>query len=219
MRLKLIFLTIFNFIVFLSFAQITSVTVSGTVKDSVTKAALPFVNVQLKNATDASFVTGTVSNDAGLFTLTSVKSGNYIIELSYIGYTSKKQDLFVGSSTQFLNISAIEIHENKQLLGEVVVTAKAEDVGSKMDKKTFSVDDNISQKGGSVLQAMQNCQIKTLVFSSSATGYGNPQYLPLNEDHPLSSTNPYGQTKLVIENMLRDLQHSDATCSDLRIKG
>ena len=63
----------------------------------------------------------------------------------------------------------------------------------------------------SLLQAMQNCQIKTLVFSSSATVYGNPQYLPLNEDHPLSSTNPYGQTKLVIENMLRDLQHSDAT--------
>ena len=156
MRLKLIFLTVFNFVVLLSFAQITSVTVSGTVKDSVTKAALPFVNVQLKNATDASFVTGTVSNDAGLFTLTSVKPGNYIIELSYIGYTSKKQNLFVGSSTQFLNISAIEIHENKQLLGEVVVTAKAEDVGSKMDKKTFSVDDNISQKGGSVLQAMQN---------------------------------------------------------------
>ncbi len=63
----------------------------------------------------------------------------------------------------------------------------------------------------SLLQAMQNCQIKILVFSSSATVYGNPQYLPLNEDHPLSSTNPYGQTKLVIENMLRDLQHSDAT--------
>lgn len=62
-----------------------------------------------------------------------------------------------------------------------------------------------------LLQAMQSCQIKTLVFSSSATVYGDPQYLPLNEDHPLSSTNPYGQTKLVIENMLRDLQRSDAT--------
>ncbi|MDO8319213.1 UDP-glucose 4-epimerase GalE [Rhodoferax sp.] len=62
-----------------------------------------------------------------------------------------------------------------------------------------------------LLQSMQSCQIKTLVFSSSATVYGNPQYLPLNEDHPLASTNPYGQTKLVIENMLRDLQRSDAT--------
>lgn len=60
-----------------------------------------------------------------------------------------------------------------------------------------------------LLQAMQSCSVKTLVFSSSATVYGDPQVLPLTESHPLSATNPYGQTKLVIENMLRDLQSSD----------
>jgi len=60
-----------------------------------------------------------------------------------------------------------------------------------------------------LLEAMQACKVKKLVFSSSATVYGDPQYLPLTEDHPLSATNPYGQTKLVIENMLRELAHSD----------
>jgi len=60
-----------------------------------------------------------------------------------------------------------------------------------------------------LLEAMQACGVKTLVFSSSATVYGDPQRLPLTEDHPLSATNPYGQTKLVIENMLRDLNASD----------
>jgi UDP-glucose 4-epimerase len=48
-----------------------------------------------------------------------------------------------------------------------------------------------------------------LVFSSSATVYGEPQRLPLTEDHPLSATNPYGRTKLIIEDMLRDLYRSD----------
>ena len=62
-----------------------------------------------------------------------------------------------------------------------------------------------------LLEAMTECGVKTLVFSSSATVYGDPQYLPLTEDHPLSTTNPYGQTKLVIENMLRDLYVSDAS--------
>lgn len=60
-----------------------------------------------------------------------------------------------------------------------------------------------------MLEAMSECGIKKLVFSSSATVYGDPQYLPLNEDHPLSATNPYGQTKLVIEDMLRNLFRSD----------
>ncbi len=55
-----------------------------------------------------------------------------------------------------------------------------------------------------LLRAMQAAQVNTLVFSSSATVYGAPQYLPLNEDHPLSATNPYGRTKLVIEDMLRE---------------
>jgi UDP-glucose 4-epimerase len=62
-----------------------------------------------------------------------------------------------------------------------------------------------------LLEAMQAQGLKTIVFSSSATVYGDPQYLPLTESHPLSTTNPYGQTKLVIEDMLRDLYRSDAS--------
>ena len=60
-----------------------------------------------------------------------------------------------------------------------------------------------------LLESMQVCGIKTLVFSSSATVYGDPQYLPLTEDHPLSATNPYGRSKLIVEEMLRDVFQSD----------
>lgn len=62
-----------------------------------------------------------------------------------------------------------------------------------------------------LVEAMGICGVKTLVFSSSATVYGDPQRLPLTEDHPLSATNPYGQTKLTVEHMLRDLQRSDTS--------
>ncbi len=81
-------------------------------------------------------------------------------------------------------------------------------VGESVEQPLHYYDNNVS---GTVklLQAMQANAIKTLVFSSSATVYGDPQTLPLTEDHPLSATNPYGQTKLVIENMLRDLYRSD----------
>ena len=62
-----------------------------------------------------------------------------------------------------------------------------------------------------LLEAMIECKVKTLVFSSSATVYGDPLKLPLTEDHPLSSTNPYGRSKLMIEEMLRDLKASDSS--------
>lgn len=60
-----------------------------------------------------------------------------------------------------------------------------------------------------LLESMQKAGVKTLVFSSSATVYGDPTSVPIKEDFPLSTTNPYGATKLHIEDMLRDLYRSD----------
>ncbi len=60
-----------------------------------------------------------------------------------------------------------------------------------------------------VCQAMQRHGVRRFVFSSSATVYGDPQSLPLTEDSPLSATNPYGQTKLFGEQILRDLGAAD----------
>lgn len=60
-----------------------------------------------------------------------------------------------------------------------------------------------------LLEVMQEFKVNNLVFSSSATVYGEPKSVPVTEDFPLSATNPYGRTKLMIEEMLRDLYLSD----------
>ena len=81
-------------------------------------------------------------------------------------------------------------------------------VGESVEHPLAYYDNNVV---GTVrlLEAMRDANVKTLVFSSSATVYGDPQRLPLTEDHPLSATNPYGRSKLMIEDMLRDLYRSD----------
>ena len=83
-------------------------------------------------------------------------------------------------------------------------------VGESVQKPLDYYDNNVV---GTLrlLEAMAVCSVNTLVFSSSATVYGDPQRLPLTEDHPLSATNPYGRSKLVIEDMLRDAFQSDQT--------
>lgn len=65
--------------------------------------------------------------------------------------------------------------------------------------------DNNVQGSLVLLSAMREAGVSRLVFSSSATVYGEPQYLPFTEAHPLAPTNPYGRTKLIVEDMLRDL--------------
>ncbi len=61
-----------------------------------------------------------------------------------------------------------------------------------------------------LFEAMAETGVKTVVFSSSATVYGDPQTVPISESAPLSSTNPYGRSKLMIEDMLRDVAAADA---------
>ena len=66
--------------------------------------------------------------------------------------------------------------------------------------------------GGSIslLSAMSKVDCNTIVFSSSATVYGDPQYLPYDEEHPTNPVNPYGRTKLMIENIIRDWTKLDS---------
>ena len=61
----------------------------------------------------------------------------------------------------------------------------------------------------SLFTAMRHANVKNLIFSSSATVYGMPTYLPLDESHPVSALNPYGRTKLHIEEILNDIVDAD----------
>lgn len=81
-------------------------------------------------------------------------------------------------------------------------------VGESVEKPLLYYDNNLV--GSIVLfEAMADAGVKSIVFSSSATVYGDPATVPITEDFPLSATNPYGRSKLFIEEMLRDIAKSD----------
>jgi len=81
-------------------------------------------------------------------------------------------------------------------------------VGESLEKPVDYYANNV-QGAISLLQAMRAQNVRSLVFSSSATVYGQPRYLPLDENHPTHAINPYGRSKLHIEEMLVDLAASD----------
>ena len=81
-------------------------------------------------------------------------------------------------------------------------------VGESVEKPFEYYDTNVAGTF-SLVEVMRNFNCKMFVFSSSATIYGNPHTLPIQEDFPLSAINPYGQSKLIIENFLQDIFISD----------
>lgn len=137
-------------------AQVSSVTISGVVKNKLDKSAIPYANVVLNAENDSAFVAGTITNDEGRFSIANIKPGNYFLEVSEIGFEDKKQPLFVGHLSEFIEIPVIELEEQLTILEGIVINAERTGLSNGLDKKTYSVADNISQSGGSVLQSMQS---------------------------------------------------------------
>lgn len=97
--------------------------------------------------------------------------------------------------------------ENKDITA-VIHFAGLKAVGESVAKPIEYYDNNIY--GTLVLlEVMKSHNVKKIIFSSSATVYGDPKEVPIKEDFPLSATNPYGQTKLMIERILNDVYVSD----------
>ncbi|NRF40746.1 TonB-dependent receptor domain-containing protein [Pedobacter foliorum] len=154
---RLISILLFMLPLFVAAQSNSTVTVSGIVRD-IKKGALPYTNIVLKIPIDSSFVVGTVTNDEGRFTLANVKNGNYIIEISMLGFKTIKQPFSIGTLSAFLDLGHFELQEDSKMLNEITVvgTTAKDGVSDKMDKKTFTLANNATQTGGSVLQAMQN---------------------------------------------------------------
>ena len=106
--------------------------------------------------------------------------------------------------------SALRDLFKRYAITSVIHFAGLKAVGESAEKPMLYYDNNVA---GSLnlFEVMAEFGVKTIVFSSSATVYGDPASVPIREDFPLSATNPYGQTKLMIEHMLRDIYHADSS--------
>jgi len=110
--------------------------------------------------------------------------------------------------------AALEAVFAAHAIDAVVHFAGLKAVGESVEKPLLYWDNNV---GGAIalLEAMQKHGVRKIVFSSSATVYGPPEYLPYREDHPLRPESPYGRTKLAIEQLLDDAAGSDPAGSGL----
>jgi len=118
-----------------------------------------------------------------------------------------------GRSVEFYQIDILDRPALRRVFSEqpisaVVHFAGLKAVGESVGKPLTYYQNNICGTI-SLCKVMQEHEVFDVVFSSSATVYGDPASLPITEDFPLSATNPYGRSKLVIEEILRDLWVSD----------
>ena len=113
----------------------------------------------------------------------------------------KKNVTFIEGDIRDKNLISSTI--KKYLITTVIHFAGLKSVNESTENPSLYYDNNVNGTQA-LLEAMEENNVRNLIFSSSATVYGSPIYLPIDENHPLQATNPYGQNKIDIENMLTD---------------
>ena len=125
----------------------------------------------------------------------------------------KRINTITGKSLEFFKIDLLDKDSLDKVFNNFPIDAVVHFAGLKAVGESVSIPlryfhNNIT--GTLILcEIMNKYNVKDLVFSSSATVYGDPQEVPIKENHPLSATNPYGRSKLMIEEILKDLYCSD----------
>ena len=135
-------------------SPVTTVTVSGRVIDAASRAALPNLTVQLQPERDSVQVNGRITSASGGFTFPALRKGAYRLLVRAIGYQPVQQRVLVGELSAFLDLGVIAMSKDTRVLTGVLVTANTDGVAENLDRKSITVADNISQSGGSVLQAL-----------------------------------------------------------------
>ncbi|MCI6667075.1 MAG: UDP-glucose 4-epimerase GalE [Romboutsia timonensis] len=108
------------------------------------------------------------------------------------------------------NENDLEVVFKENKINSVIHFAALKAVGESVEKPLEYYYNNLNSTLV-LLKLMKKYNVKNFVFSSSATVYGSPKTLPINEDFPLSTTNPYGASKLIIENILKDICKADSS--------
>lgn len=127
--------------------------------------------------------------------------------------TLDKITMIAGRPIRLYEGDVLDTNAVRQILSDEKIDAVIHFAGLKAVSESIEkpLDYHRNNVGGliSVLEAMNSEGVRSLIFSSSATVYGDPQYLPVDEDHPTATHNPYGQTKLICEQILGDIASGD----------
>ena len=129
--------------------------IKGVIHDN-SGIALAYANVILQAAADSSFITGTIANDDGVFALKQVEPGNYLVQLSMIGFETQLVPVEVYSNAgQFIDLGIIQLSTG-EVLDEIEAVAEKQFIEQNIDRMTLNVANSPSFAGGTALDVLEN---------------------------------------------------------------
>lgn len=178
------------------FAQEADAAISFQILDQEAERPMETAAIMLLHLPDSSLTAGVLTDSTGRGSFAGVAPGNYLIQASYLGYVSVQKSILIGRLNQYYDLGKLYMSPSVTQLSEVKIEGEQSTASIALDKKSFAMDENISQAGGSVLDAMRSlpgitvdAEGKVLLRGSddvavlidgqqsSLTGFGNQQGL------------------------------------------
>lgn len=132
-------------------------TITGTVVDTLLQKPVEYANVVLQNSDDGAQITGTVSDEAGRFTLRNVKPGHYELTVNFIGYHKNIiEDVNISAENRTIELGTIPLKEAVLMLEGVETSAERAAVEYKIDKKVVNVSKQYTAASGSAVDVLEN---------------------------------------------------------------
>lgn len=128
--------------------------ITGRVVDNATREVIDFANVSLTKAGESVPTGGTITDTEGRFTIEHIADGEYTLTISFMGYSEQRKVLTIKGKDQ--NIGTILLSEDTQALQEVEVVGQGSSMRFELDRKVFTVDQNISSAGASITDVLEN---------------------------------------------------------------
>lgn len=183
--LKTLFLTLLFIMTVPAFAQAPKVKITGKVVEKSTNQPLEYASVSAQSVQNPSINDGIITNEKGEFTL-SVFPGNYNIKIEFLGFNPT--NLSNRAVVKDLNIGTIYVTEDNQLLDEVVVTVEKPLVEIKLDKKVYNVADDVTVKGGTASEVLDNVPSLSVDQDGNVSLRGNENVKILIDGRPSGMT-------------------------------
>ncbi|MDE6806859.1 MAG: TonB-dependent receptor, partial [Prevotella sp.] len=130
--------------------------VRGRVIDKLTEEPVQFVNVKLTVSGTAKMMRGAMTDVKGQFVLNDIPDGQYVLEVSFMGYKTVKRQVVLTPQKRTANFAAIYLAEDTKTLKEVQVMGQRSQMKLEVDRKTFTVDEMLAATGGSVTDLLEN---------------------------------------------------------------
>ncbi|SHK67147.1 Outer membrane receptor proteins, mostly Fe transport [Reichenbachiella agariperforans] len=180
-------LSILSLLCTLTSVTLAQSTISGKLVDSAEKSPIEFASVALYQQSDSSLVTGTVSNTDGSFTLSKIKTGQYYLNIQFMGFQGRFVSDLSLSRKEDMELGVIELTPDDQLLQELVVSGQKVTTMHKIDRQVYEADQFQSSQGGTATDVLRNMPSVSLNAEGDISVRGSTGFVVLLNGQPVQS--------------------------------